>query len=151
MKHVLLFLFCGCLAAAGAQSASQKKAAPVRKSAPAKKAAAPAGPLKVPADARMIEPNTYRWTDPKTRKQWIYRETPFGVRRYEEEKTQAAAPVVNADITAVEDGESIRFTRPSPFGNPVTWTRPKSELTAEEQAIWKRVQDSRAAAAGQQE
>jgi len=97
--------------------------------APAKK---PAG---IPASAVVVGPGSYRYTD-QAGTAWIYRQTPFGISRVEEKPAaaEAASPRQN-DIRATEDGDTIRFERPGPFG-PYRWQRKKSELSESERAVW---------------
>jgi hypothetical protein len=105
----------------------------------AKKAAPDPAAVTIPADAKKNSDNTYEKTDEKGRT-WIYAQTPFGITKYEKtaasEKPAASAPPPQG-YTAVEDGDSIRFERPSPFGKFV-WSRKKTELTDEERAVWER-------------
>ena len=65
----------------------------------------------------------------------------LGITRAEEptaaQKQAAAMLPAIPDYSAAEDGDSIRFTKATPFG-PLTWTRGKSELTADERATWER-------------
>jgi hypothetical protein len=107
--------------------------------APAAKKAAPApAAVTIPADAKKTSDNTYEKTDEKGRT-WIYAQTPFGITKYEKAAT-SEKPVpasATAAYTAVEDGDSIRFERPSPFGKFI-WSRKKTELTDEERAVWER-------------
>jgi hypothetical protein len=100
-------------------------------------AEAPAkNPAGIPAGAVLVAPGSYRYTDPAGTA-WIYRQTPFGVARLEE-KLAAEAPSPGQDyIRATEDGDTIRFERPGPFG-PYRWQRKKSELSESERAIWDR-------------
>ncbi len=111
-----------------------------KKKTPAKTAAVPAE-LKLPAGAVLVEPNTYTFTDAKGKK-WIYRKTPFGLSRAEDKPTpatEAAVPPSGAGITATEDGDTIHFERPSPFG-VYRWEKKKSDLTDDERAAWERSQ-----------
>lgn len=91
----------------------------------------------LPEGAKEIAPFTWRYTDPQG-KTWIYRRTVFGLAKFEEKadkKTEEAeAP---ANIRAFEEGDSIRFERPTPFG-VVRWIRKKAELNDAEQAVWDR-------------
>jgi hypothetical protein len=98
--------------------------------APAKK---PAG---IPAGAVLVAPGSYRYTD-QTGTAWIYRQTPFGVARLEEKPAAEAASAGQDYIRATEDGDTVRFERPGPFG-PYRWQRKKSELSESERAIWDR-------------
>src|SRR5215469_5647338 len=96
-----------------------------------KKTTAPARtikPLEIPKDAVETEPGTFRYTDSNGKK-WIYRKTPFGVSRMEDKPEDTAAkPVDPAEgIKAVEDGDTVHFERPGPFGT-YKWDKKKSEL-----------------------
>jgi hypothetical protein len=98
----------------------------------------------IPADAVEIAPYTYRYRDPKG-KLWIYRETPFGVSRREDQtgspeeakKSKEARDRWLETTSAVEEGGSIHFTQESPFG-PIEWRRKKADLNEIEQAVWNR-------------
>jgi len=121
-----------------------EQAAPKKKTtAASKKATTPAAPVKqltIPADATQIGENTYAKTDAQGKK-WIYYQTPFGVTRAEEptaaQKQAAANLPAIPDYTAADEGDKIRFSKVTPFGVQ-TWTRSKSELTADERATWER-------------
>jgi hypothetical protein len=108
----------------------------------------------VPAGAAELSPGLFKHTD-STGKTWLYRKTPFGVVRSAEAPAQASEPAMNGQssagnpfgdakasapanpsVTAVEDGDSYKFERKTPFG-PSRWTRKKSDLTADEQEIIK--------------
>ncbi len=90
--------------------------------------------LTLPADAKEVEPGTWRHTD-KEGKVWIYRRTPFGLARYPETKAEADDGKKNQNtstlIRAYDQGDKVRFERHTPFGKQV-WTRQKTELTEEE-------------------
>lgn len=113
---------------------------------------------KAPKGATEISPGIYRVTE--AGKVWIYRKTPFGYSKSEEASTQEkpstdgdtessaspfaagkaiqSPPADSAAFTkATEDGDSVRFERPSPFG-VYKWTRKKTELTKSEQEAWER-------------
>jgi len=98
----------------------------------------------VPAEAKQVEPNTHQYTDAQGKK-WIYRKTPFGLVRYEDKPAPAAAKdgekeqeqELSEAIKAAEDGDSVRFERPGPFG-PYRWVRKKTELTDAERQAWER-------------
>jgi hypothetical protein len=115
---------------------------------PAAKTKKPATPkaeaITIPAGAVEIEPYTYSYTDSNGKK-WIYRKTPFGVARMED-KGVSAEDAKNAqqerarliEVTkAVEDGDSVRFERSSPFGTS-HWQQKKTELNDVERAVWDR-------------
>jgi hypothetical protein len=118
--------------------------------ATAAKKAAPA--LKVPAGAVETAPGTFSYTDAAGKK-WIYRTTPFGVVRLEDTGV-AAVPVEKAadgksgekgaKVTARDDGDTVHFERPGPFGT-YQWDRKKSELADDERAWLKASQTSGAA------
>ena len=125
---VILPLMTMMMAAADAPSA--KQAAPP----PAAKSALPAG---IPAGAVEVSPGTYRLPD-KQGKNWLYRVTPFGVARFEDKPEPAPAPIADY-IRATEDGDVIRFERPSPFGT-YRWQKKKSDLSPDEHQAWERSQ-----------
>jgi hypothetical protein len=93
---------------------------------------------RVPDGAKEIAPNTHRYQDAQG-KVWIYRQTPFGLTRYEEgsHKRDIAAkqPATEENVKVSEIGDSVRFERKGPFGNYV-WTRKKTELDEKERALW---------------
>ena len=72
----------------------------------------------------------------KDGKKYVERETPFGVARVED-KGDEKPEEPPADMRAFEDGDSIRFERPIPFGI-AHWVRKKSELDEMERAAWER-------------
>jgi hypothetical protein len=117
--------------------------------------------VKLPVNAVRIAEGVYRFTDTEG-KVWLFRRTPFGYARSEEgavkpaaaavrteerngtpfsgavagtDKKGAAESVAPVNITATEEGDNIRFERPTPFGK-TQWVKAKSELTAEESRIW---------------
>ena len=100
------------------------------------------GPIQgIPAAAVQMDETTYRYQekDPsgKPGKVWLYRRTPFGVSRIEENKAADIGKVLPAPetpATVTDLGDSYRFERSGPFGTKV-WTKKKSELTPEERAI----------------
>lgn len=147
MKTVLMIcLSVGILGAADG-TPKKKKAAPAAaataKPAPAAKPAPTAKPLEVPAGAVAFEPGMYRYTDAQGKK-WIYRQTPFGIVRLEDTEANAAPPTVTLKsqdtVSAVEDGDTIRFTRQTPFGVQ-KWQKKKTEMDEMEKALWERQRD----------
>jgi len=91
----------------------------------------------IPKEAKQIEPYTWRHTDAQG-EVWIYRKTPFGVVRYPEPSAETKpAEEIPAGMTAVEEGDTIRFERPTPFGKH-GWSRAKTELTDLERKVWER-------------
>jgi hypothetical protein len=96
----------------------------------------------IPAGATQVEPNLYRFTD-SSGKTWNYRQTPFGISKWEETAAPAPPPAgqsnpaaqVKSEPVAVTDlGDSYRFQKKTPFGGS-TWVHKKSELTDEEKAL----------------
>lgn len=137
MRVALLVFAIACALPAGAQP---KQSAP--KSTPPAQSKAQA----IPKDAKEIEPGVYRWTDPQG-KTWILRKSPFGVLKGEE-KDEKKPPVEAADdlpqgLTVTEQGDELRFERPTPFGL-MRWQRKKTELNEMEQRAWEREQKRRA-------
>ena len=102
----------------------------------------------LPAEAVEVSPGVYKLAD-KTGKVWFYRRTPFGVSRYEQPKEQAvdiqakyAAEVPATQIT--DQGDSVKFVRPGPFGN-YTWVKKKADLDESEKADYEAWQKKTAA------
>jgi hypothetical protein len=108
----------------------------------AKKNPAPPAELTLPPGAKQVDSATYTFTDAQGKK-WIYRKTPFGLARLEDkavEATATPAAASNDGIVATEDGDTIRFERPGPFGT-YKWQKKKSELADDEKAAWERSKD----------
>jgi hypothetical protein len=103
--------------------------------------------LAIPQGAVATSPSTYRYTDAEGKK-WIYYRSPFGVTREPEGAPQRFTRDF-ANVKATEQGDSIRFERPTPFG-PFRWQAKKSELNEMERMVWEREQASRSAAAAQE-
>jgi hypothetical protein len=137
-KFVLVFAAALPLVCFADETVTQKKT--TKTTTTVTKKSTPAKPLTIPADAVKTGDNTYSKTDAQG-KTWIYTKTPFGITKAEQssesEKQAAAIAPPPQGLTAVEDGDNIRFSKPSPFGMQ-TWTRSKSELTDDERAVWER-------------
>jgi hypothetical protein len=130
MKLLVVFSICGMLLAAAEGQA--KKAAPAPKVVKQ---------VEIPKGAVEIEPGTFRHTDGAGKK-WVYRRTPFGVSRVEEkeiaaEPAKASTGASYDNVRAFEEGDSIRFERPGPFGVS-QWKTRKSEMNDMERAVWSR-------------
>lgn len=109
------------------------------KPAPAAQAKADA----IPPEAKQIEPGLYRWTD-KQGKTWILRKGPFGLFKAEEQSARAEATEdLPGGMTVVEEGDELRFERPTPFGL-MRWKKKKTELNEMEQRAWERKQNKKA-------
>jgi hypothetical protein len=125
----------------------QAPPAPPPAAKPTKPAAKPTKnappPLTVPTNAVQVSPGLYRWTD-KDGKGWMYRRTPFGVSRWEEDSEDTKQKAIVQQTTAVEQGDSVRFERVSPFGKQ-TWVKKKTELDETEQKIWARQRENSSA------
>lgn len=100
-------------------------------------------PMQIPAGAVESEPGTFRFADAQGKK-WIYRQTPFGIAGMEDVPSgqalpsdKAGADVEGSDVKATQDGGTIHFERPGPFG-VYRWQKSQSELNAMEQAVWDR-------------
>jgi hypothetical protein len=144
MKNSLLVCLLVFSASLTAQTNSKKTTAPAPRTASAES--------KIPADAVKSEDGSYKYTD-KNGKHWTYRQTPFGVSKAEDKavdatatpfgksKEPAIAPVKpeprpgdTINTKAVDEGDTIRFERPTPFGTSV-WRKKKSDLDAADQKI----------------
>ncbi len=131
MKVITILIATGLVFAAAGQSTSNDG----KKPAPNRVVPTPPNPT-IPKDATPLPDGSFRYVD-KAGKKWIYRNTPFGVSKAEE---RIAAPVVQTapDPIKSEDlGDSVRFSRPTPFG-PKVWTVKKTELNEYEKSIWDR-------------
>lgn len=134
MKLTLCFI----LAVAGVMTAEE-----VKKQPPAKTE------TEIPAGATEVSSGVFRHVD-KDGKAWLYRRSPFGLLKTEDTgdrpaKKEPPAESLADGMTAVEEGDSIRFSRRSPFGRN-EWVRKKSELTADEKGLWERQQARKAPA-----
>ncbi|HTM52288.1 MAG TPA: hypothetical protein VL285_26510 [Bryobacteraceae bacterium] len=128
---------------------AQAEQGPARKKAGSAKKAAPPAEIVIPEGATQTEPGTYTYTD-KQGKKWTYRKTPFGIARAEDKPAAAPAVPAAANITAAEDGDTVRFERPGPFG-PYRWQKKKSELTEDERAALEKSRGQADAAKAKQE
>jgi len=94
----------------------------------------PAALPTVPEGAKQVGPYLFRYTDPQG-KNWMYRQTPFGVSKWEDKPDEQKLSIPDPVQTTVKDlGDSVQFERPTPFG-PARWIRKKSELSDEEKAL----------------
>ena len=142
MRIVTTSVLCGCLfLSLGALNAAEKQTVEKRKArAAAAKPKAASSPSALPPGAVQTAAQTWSYTDPQGKK-WTYRQTPFGMARFEEHDTSAAAAEIERkqveQTRAFEDGDSIRFERPGPFG-VYSWKQKKTELNSLERTVWDR-------------
>jgi len=125
-KTFLLLAISATMAMAAGSDPAQKTAA---RTAPAKSGLPPG----VPAGAVTAGPYAWRFTDAQGKK-WLYRQTPFGVVKMDDKPEETPAVEDKNPITATDLGDSVRFERNTPFGKQ-KWTKKKSELNSEEQAV----------------
>ncbi len=102
----------------------------------------------LPTEAVEVSPGVYKLAD-KTGKVWFYRRTPFGVSRYEQPKEQTAEiqAKYDAEVPATQitdQGDTVKFVRPGPFGN-YTWVKKKADLDESEKADYEAWQKKTAA------
>ncbi len=105
-------------------------------------------PAGVPVEALPVSEGVWRWIDGRG-KAWMFQETPAGLMKTEE---AAAKPGVTPTgvkvaetrtdatldlITVKDEGETLRFSRPGPFGT-YSWVKKKSELDKDEMTVWQR-------------
>ncbi|HBY58438.1 MAG TPA: hypothetical protein DEH78_01365 [Solibacterales bacterium] len=144
MKRLVLVLLPFALCAQAGKTAAKP-------AAPATKAAKPGKAITVPQGATLVETGLWKHTG-KDGLTWFYRQSPFGVIKVAEKdmqfKPDPGVTSAAATILAVEEGDTVRFEKPSPFGL-VRWTKKKTELNDVELAAWKRTQDA-AAKTGQE-
>lgn len=159
MKTIALTLIAAGLGFSQSQSADQSPAAAKqtptaaqksktqlqRKATAAQKANPPV--TSIPDGAKLVEPNLYRYTD-SSGKTWMYRQTPFGISRFEDTPAAAAPAAVEAGepVTVTDLGDSVRFEKKTAFGAS-KWVRKKSELTDDEKALVAGQQQSKQAPA----
>ncbi len=135
-------------------AAAQPNPAPAKttQKTEAKKNAAPV----IPADAEEVEPNIFKHTD-NAGKVTYYRRSPFGVAYYtpvekgtSNSATRSAAPssASTGEMTGVDQGDSVKFTRPGPFGL-YTWIRKKSEMSDDEKAAFEKSKSNSSTAKSQ--
>lgn len=119
-----------------APTPQRQQAAPAPKSSPTNpQATVPS----IPAGAKEVEPNIYRYTD-SNGKTWNYRRTPFGITKWDDAALpsqpapESAAQDKTNPVTVTDLGDSYRFEKKTPFGG-ATWTRKKTELTDDDKDI----------------
>ncbi len=87
----------------------------------------------VPKDAVKISDLEWRHVD-KDGKAWIYRRTPFAINKIPEEQAIGASAAGSAaGLEARDLGDSVEFSRRTPFGTN-KWVKKKSELDSTERA-----------------
>lgn len=138
IRTLMVLLLAGGMLASHGQ---EKKPAAAKKTATKAKAASKPAADGIPPGAREIEPGTFRYVDAKGQA-WIYQKTPFGMMKAPESKPQETDTVPN-NWTVRDEGDSIAFERPYPFGGSLKWTKKKTEMNETEQAVWKRWQESK--------
>ena len=100
--------------------------------------------LKIPAGAKEVEPFLFAYTDAEGKK-WFYRQTPFGVVRWEDKPITTPPMADNTNPVIITDlGDSVRFLWKTPFGDQ-SWVRKKSELSDDEKTMMQREQSKRPA------
>ena len=136
MGTLILLVLAAAMPAPGAQSKpdANEKAAPAAEhkktaAAPNKNASPPPSKNTTSAPKRITE------ADGKT---YEIRDTPFGPMKFPV-KTEDSASEASADafLKVVEEGDSLRFRRQTPFG-ATEWVRKKSELNETEKQAWER-------------
>jgi 3-phosphoglycerate kinase len=140
MKNALAILLVTAAALAAQASASTGATAsksarkPVAAKAAKKVTSSPQHPVVIPKDAVANSDGSYTWKD-KQGKSWLFVKTPFGVMKSQAGDASASSTsTAMAGVKAFDEGDKVRFERPSPFG-PMKWEKNKSELTEEERAV----------------
>ena len=105
-------------------------------------------PAGVPVEALPVAAGVWRWSDPR-KKVWLFQETPAGLMKTEAPmgavgptglKMADDRPDAVLDLMSVkEEGESLRFSRPGPFG-AYSWLKKKTQLDKDETIVWERAQ-----------
>lgn len=140
------------LAAAVTMAAGEKKGADKSAPKPADKGAAKTEAKTsqrerekhgIPKEAKEVSPGRFRHVD-KDGKIWMYEITPFGMMKGEAPPDDPNKEIPIPDgLTVEEDGDTLKFSRPWPFGGRLNWTRKKTELTEMEQEAWRRAQEAK--------
>jgi hypothetical protein len=130
-----------CFLSGGALAADEQPAAGKQQAAAASPKPKPLPPPPVvPGGATETAPGTYSFTDAQGGK-WIFRQTPFGLVKFEDRPPSAADLELEkkrAELYhAFDEGDAVRFERPSPFGT-YRWRTKKTELDPFEQTVWDR-------------
>jgi hypothetical protein len=136
MRNVFAVLVMTAASLSAQASASTGTTAPkaTKKPVAAKKATTSvAKPVIIPTDAVANGDGTYTWKD-KQGRSWIFVKTPFGVMKNETSAIPATASASMTGVKAFDDGDKVRFERPSPFG-PIKWEKNKTELTDDERSV----------------
>ncbi len=120
-------------------TANKKPSQPAKQTPEQQAKAQQAQTQSIPPGAKLVEPNLYRYTD-SDGKTWNYRQTPFGVSKWEETSAPTPQPAPQSSqaksvpVVVTDMGDRYRFEKKTPFGQS-SWTRKKSELTDEEKAL----------------
>lgn len=105
-------------------------------------------PEGLPADAMPLAADTWRWID-KDGKAWLYKSTNAGLMKTEQPADYKApeAPKFDAALSMIsvkEEGDSLRFSKPGPFGT-YSWVKKKTQLDKDEALVWEHHQNSKQA------
>jgi hypothetical protein len=135
MKTLIAILTLSAVAMAAPADRKKKKAAASAAQTAAKPVVNTIQPVVIPKDAVPNSNGTYSWTD-KAGKKWVYSKTPFGISKIEDTSSMAlnAAPQATPAVKVTDNGDTVKFERPSPFG-VMKWEKKKTELTDEEKAM----------------
>ncbi len=97
---------------------------------------------KIPAGAKEVEPFLFAFTGADGKK-WFYRQTPFGVVKWEDKPVTTPPMADNTNPVVITDlGDTVRFLWKTPFGDQ-SRVRKKSELNDDEKAMVQREQSKR--------
>ena len=132
MKIITLLISAGLVFSAAGQSTDTTKKSDT------KKVTKVPDPPTIPKDATLLPDGSFRYVD-KDGKKWIYRTTPFGVSKAEERPAPPVAQIADDPAKSEDLGDTVRFSRPTPFG-PKVWTKKKSEMDVYEKGIFDRDQ-----------
>lgn len=150
--RVLLICLLAFSALFAADTPVNKKPSPAKKTTEKAKSTAPKASTKtakaktakkvpeqkIPNGAEKLSDTEWRYVDADN-KAWIYRRTPFGIAKISEEKalemSDAPRHAAGAPLQIRDLGESVEFSRKTPFGLS-KWEKKKTELTEQEQAAY---------------
>ena len=138
LRTMLFSVFAASLLLAQDNQDKQEKQDKKTDAQPAKAADTPTG---IPAGAKEIQPYLFRYVDEKG-KVWMYRQTPFGVSKWEYQPPSPTPAQTSNPVTVTDLGDSYRFESNTPTGAQ-KWERKKTELSSYEKDMVRKDEERR--------
>jgi hypothetical protein len=120
---------------ADASKPAESSKSPAEPAEPPRVVYTPSKP-KPPEGAVEIKPGLWRLVE-KDGKVWHYRQTPFGLAKFDPNETPTESEEELIGVVAFDKGDSVEFQRKTPFGT-TKWTKKKSEMTGPERNAFER-------------